>query len=64
MLRVSKEPSQWDSSFEHPKHMLKLMGKKIFTIDAECFFCLSKPLLLFSNFAGSLIQRDLLNQTT
>ena len=28
----SKEPSQWDSSFEHPKHMLKLMGKKILTI--------------------------------
>ena len=28
----SKEPSQWDCSFEHPKHMLKLMGKKIFTI--------------------------------
>ena len=28
----SKEPSQWDGSFEHPKHMLKIMGKKIFTI--------------------------------
>ena len=28
----SKEPSQWDNSFEHPKHMLKLMGRKIFTI--------------------------------
>ena len=27
----SKVPSQWDGSFEHPKHMLKLMGKKIFT---------------------------------
>ena len=27
----SKEPSQWDGSFEHPKHMIKLMGKKIFT---------------------------------
>ena len=25
----SKEPSQWDGSFEHPKHMFKLMGKKI-----------------------------------
>ena len=24
----SKEPSQWDGSFEHPKHMIKLMGKK------------------------------------
>ena len=28
----SKEPSQWDGSFEHPKQMLKLMGKKIFTV--------------------------------
>ena len=26
------EPSQWDGSFKHPKHMLKIMGKKIFTI--------------------------------
>ena len=24
----SKEPSQWDGPFEHPKHMFKLMGKK------------------------------------
>ena len=39
----SKEPSQWDGSFEHPKHMLKIMGKKIFTILHEKF-CLSKPL--------------------
>ena len=28
----SKEPFQWDGSFEHPKHMLKTRGKKIFTI--------------------------------
>ena len=28
----SKEPSQCDCSFEHPKRMLKLMGKKILTI--------------------------------
>ena len=26
----SKE-TQWDNPFEHPKHMLTLMGKKIFT---------------------------------
>ena len=25
----SKKPSQWDSSFEHPKHKFKLMGKEI-----------------------------------
>ena len=28
----SKEPSQWEGSFELSKHMLKLMAKKIFTI--------------------------------
>ena len=28
----SKEPSQWDGSFEQPKHVLKIMGMKIFTI--------------------------------
>ena len=28
----SKEPSQWDGPFEHPKHVLKLMGEKIFTL--------------------------------
>ena len=28
----SKEPSQWNGSFNHPKHMLKLMGKKILNI--------------------------------
>ena len=27
-----KEPSQLDGSFKHPKHMLKVMDKKIFTI--------------------------------
>ena len=25
----SKEPSQWDGSFENPKHMFRLLGKKI-----------------------------------
>ena len=28
----SKEPSQWDCSFEHLQHMLHIIGKKIFTI--------------------------------
>ena len=28
----SKELSQWGSSFEHPKHMLTIMGKRIFPI--------------------------------
>ena len=25
----SKEPSHWDGSYEHQKHMFKLMGKEI-----------------------------------
>ena len=28
----TKEPAHWDGSFEHPKHMFKLIGKKIITI--------------------------------
>ena len=28
----SKEPSHWEGSFVHPKHMLKLVGKKIVKI--------------------------------
>ena len=28
----SKEPSQWDGFFEHPKHMFKVMDKKIIAI--------------------------------
>ena len=31
-----------DSSFEHPKHILKIMGKEIFHFYVENF-CLSKP---------------------
>ena len=31
MLWILKEPSQWNGSFEHPDHMLKLMSKKILT---------------------------------
>ena len=32
MLWGLKKTSHWDGSFEHPKHKLKLKGKKIFTI--------------------------------
>ena len=31
MLWVLKKPCRRDGSFEHPKHMLKLMDKKIIT---------------------------------
>ena len=34
----SKEPSQWDGSIEHPKHMFKLMDKKIIAILHKLFF--------------------------
>ena len=37
----SKEPSQGDASFEHPKHMLSLMGKKILHFYAHFFFYLN-----------------------
>ena len=40
----SKEPSQWDGSFEHPKHMIKLMGKKILT-SLPLKNYLSKPMI-------------------
>ena len=34
----SKESSQWEGSFEHPKQMLKFMGEKLFTIFYADFF--------------------------
>ena len=34
----SKEPSQWDDSFKHPKPMLQLMNKKILTFLHLIFF--------------------------
>ena len=39
----SKELSQLDGSFEHPKHMLKLTGKKIFIILRSKILFISKP---------------------
>ena len=33
----SKEPSQWDGSFEHPKQTLKLTDKQIFSILHKIF---------------------------
>ena len=37
----SKEPSRWDGSCEHLKHMFKLMDKKIITIYAKFFSSLA-----------------------
>ena len=36
----SKELSESDSSFEHPKHMLKLMDRKIFPILRSKIVCI------------------------
>ena len=48
----SKEPSQLDGSFEHPKYMLRLVAKKIFTI-LPSNFLLSKPVV----FTGHLFDK-------
>ena len=45
MLRVLKEPSQWDGSFEHPKQVFKLMGKNIIKI-LRNKISLSGPMML------------------
>ena len=37
----SKELSEWDRSFEHPKHMLKIMGKKISNLMLKIFVYLN-----------------------
>ena len=39
----SKEPSQWDSSFEHSKHMLKLILKKFVYLNL-CIECVNQML--------------------
>ena len=49
----SKEPSQWYGSFEHSKHMLKWMGKKIFKI-LRSKLCLSKRV----NFTLAIFQES------
>ena len=43
-----KEPSQWNGSFEHPKHMLKLLSKKYFQFYAENVRW-SKPVVFVTN---------------
>ena len=50
----SKEPSQWDGSFEHLKPMLRLTDKKIFTI-LRRNQCLSR-FMLFTNFKGHVMR--------
>ena len=43
----TKELSQWDGSFEHPKHKLKLTGKKnIYNFMLKIFVYLNICLLL------------------
>ena len=52
----SKEPSWWDGSLEHPKHMFKLMGQKIITI-LRYFFLLDWPYDHPYQFMKAIIQR-------
>ena len=41
----SRQPIR-DGSYQHPKHMLKLIGKKYLPFYAQRF-CLPKPMILF-----------------
>ena len=51
----SKEPSQRDGSgsFDHPKHKLKLMGKKTFTLKNFVFLNLC---MIFQQLLGNVFQ--------
>ena len=54
----SKEPSHWDSPFEHSKQILKLIDKKIFTILCWKFLPIwtyDHPDLTVSNFMENYI---------
>ena len=54
-----KESSRRDGSFEHPKRMFKLMGKKIIAVFAK-LFCLIGPLDFSHNMADTkLVQKGL-----
>ena len=41
---LKRNVSMREGSFAYPKHMLEIMGKKIFTILRREKFCLSKPM--------------------
>ena len=47
--QTSLEPFQWAGSFEHPKHMFKLKGKKIITISHFKNFLIKTYGELYSN---------------
>ena len=53
----SKELSQWDGSFEHPKHMFKLMCKKIMILRwrfcTKVLLCVSVYLVVQHYYVGS-----------
>ena len=54
VVGTQKEPSQWDGSFEYPKHMLKLMDKKLIAI--SCWhFLLNWPFALVFHLLESKI---------
>ena len=57
MLWVLKRTVSINGSFEHPKHMFKLMGKKIFT-NLRSKICLSKPVLVTAILQANWIKVD------
>ena len=57
--RYSKEPFQPDVSFEHPKDLFKIMGKKYLQFFAENF-CLSKPVVAKCLTVCNVIQKKIL----
>ena len=61
----SKEPSQWDGSFEHPKHMFKNWWVRKYLQFYADNFCLSKVVLtcvclyIFTSFEGIHLHQHL-----
>ena len=45
---VGSQKNRLNETFEHPKHMLKLMGKKYLQVYAK-IFCLSKDMARYNN---------------
>ena len=62
VVGTQKEPSQWDGSFEHPQNLLKIRGKKTFTIVRwKLLFILTCVWALTSLYEWSSVNHDLLD---
>ena len=53
----SKEPSQWDGSVEHPKHVFKLIGKEIITVLHSLNFLIWAYVLVYKKYMYWWIKR-------